>query len=111
MLASATGAEPIAGTILVAYTLPTRVESYEDEFGRRPFDDWFNELSPDYAVKVQLALGRIEAGHTSGLKSVGDGVHEWGIDWGQGCGSTSRLTVDVWSFSLVAAPSADSKAT
>jgi putative addiction module killer protein len=61
-----------------------RVVSYEDEFGRRPFDDWFNKLPPDYAIKVQLALGRIEAGHSSGLKSVGDGVHEWRIDWGPG---------------------------
>jgi putative addiction module killer protein len=31
-----------------------------------------------------VARGRIEAGHTSGLKSVGEGVLEWRIDWGPG---------------------------
>ena len=30
------------------------------------------------------AIGRIEGGHTSGLKSVGEGIHEWRIDWGPG---------------------------
>jgi putative addiction module killer protein len=61
-----------------------RVEVYEDETGRRPFDDWFNALPPDYATKVLLARGRIEAGLTGGLRSVGEGIHEWRIDWGPG---------------------------
>jgi len=61
-----------------------RVEVYEDETGRRPFDEWFNALPPDHATKVLLARGRIEAGLTGGLKSVGEGVHEWRIDWGPG---------------------------
>jgi len=61
-----------------------RVDVYEDEAGWRPFDEWFNALPPEYATKVLLARGRIEAGLTGGLKSVGEGVHEWRIDWGPG---------------------------
>src|SRR5215208_1754432 len=59
-----------------------RVAVYEDETGRRPFDECFNALPPDHATKVLRA--RIEAGLTGGLKSVGEGVHEWRIDWGPG---------------------------
>jgi putative addiction module killer protein len=61
-----------------------RVDVYEDDQGRRPFDEWFKNLPPVYAIKVLIARGRLEAGHTSNLKSVGGGVHEWRIDWGPG---------------------------
>jgi putative addiction module killer protein len=61
-----------------------RVVVYEDEEGCRPFDKWFDALPAEYAVKVLLARGRIEAGQTGGLKSVGEGVQEWRIDWGPG---------------------------
>ncbi len=60
------------------------VHVYEDEAGRRPFEEWFNALPADYATKVLVARGRIEAGHASGLKPVGGGVLEWRIDWGPG---------------------------
>jgi putative addiction module killer protein len=60
------------------------VHVYEDAEGRRPFEEWFNALPAEYATKVLVARGRIEAGHTSGLKPVGEGVHEWRIDWGPG---------------------------
>lgn len=56
---------------------------YEDASGSRPFDDWFKSLALDYATKVQVVVGRLEAGHKSGLKSVGT-VQEWKIDWGPG---------------------------
>jgi putative addiction module killer protein len=74
----------IAETLLVAYRLPMRIEVYEDDEGRRPFEEWFNTLPPDHATKVLVALGRIEAGLTGSLKSVGQGVLEWRIDWGPG---------------------------
>jgi putative addiction module killer protein len=57
-----------------------RVVVYEDEEGCRPFDEWFDALPAEYAAKVLPALARIEAGLTSGLKSVGEGVQEWRID-------------------------------
>ena len=61
-----------------------RVVVYESEDGHRPFEEWFFALPPDHAIKVQAAVGRIEGGHQSGLKTVGEGVHEWRIDWGPG---------------------------
>jgi putative addiction module killer protein len=60
-----------------------KAQVYEDERGKRPFEDWFNSLPSDYAVKVQATIGKLEAGHKSGLKSVGK-VQEWKIDWGPG---------------------------
>ena len=66
----------------IRYQMPVYV--YEDEAGRRPFEEWFNALPADYATKVLVARGRIEAGHTGGLKPVGSGVLEWRIDWGPG---------------------------
>lgn len=60
-----------------------KAQVYEDEKGKRPFDEWFKGLPADYAVKVQSVVGKLEAGHKSGLKPVGK-VQEWRIDWGPG---------------------------
>lgn len=57
-----------------------QVEIYEDDNGRRPFEEWFNHLPPAYAAKVTNAVSRIEIGNQSGLKAVGDGVLEWRVD-------------------------------
>src|SRR5215212_6925086 len=88
-----------------------RVEVYEDETGRRPFEEWFNALPPDHATKVLLARGQIEAGLTGGLKSVGEGVHEWRIDWGRACASTSPSMVRALSCCWAGAASAGSRPT
>lgn len=64
--------------------MPIEIEVYEDDQGAKPFDRWFDRLPVAHAAKVTLAIGRMRAGHTSGLKSVGAGVSEWRIDWGPG---------------------------
>jgi hypothetical protein len=35
---------------------------YEDDDGESPFADWFDELDPSAAVRVTLALIRLEQG-------------------------------------------------
>ncbi|SEC84835.1 putative addiction module killer protein [Rhizobiales bacterium GAS188] len=60
------------------------VEVYEDEGGARPFDRWFDQLPAAHAAKVTTAVARLGGGSRSGLKSVGEGVSEWRIDWGPG---------------------------
>lgn len=51
---------------------------------RSPFADWFDDLAPQSAAKVTVALARMERGNLSNAKSVGGGVQEYRIDWGPG---------------------------
>ena len=52
--------------------------------GRTPFELWFGELEATAAAKVSVALARLEQGNLSNVKSVGEGVLEYRIDWGPG---------------------------
>jgi putative addiction module killer protein len=58
--------------------------TYETEDGRIPFQKWFDGLDAVAATKVYVSLARLEAGNTSNLKSVGEGVLEQRIDFGPG---------------------------
>ena len=58
--------------------------AYETEDGRIPFQKWFDGLDSIAATKVYVSLTRLEAGNTSNLKSVGEGVLEQRIDFGPG---------------------------
>ena len=57
---------------------------YVEHAGHSPFEDWFNELHSQAAVKVTNALYRLEHGNFSNVKSVGNGVFEYKIDFGPG---------------------------
>jgi putative addiction module killer protein len=59
-------------------------QEYIDDQGRSPFARWFDGLATPAAVKVRIALARLEGGNVSALKSVGGGVHEVRIDFGPG---------------------------
>ena len=60
------------------------LQEYLDTQGVSPFRSWFDDLDPVAAAKVTVALGRIEQGNLSGVKSVGKGVLEYRIDFGPG---------------------------
>lgn len=60
------------------------VVQYEDEEGRCPFADWFDDLETVAALRVRTALARMEAGNFGDVKPVGDGVSERRIDHGPG---------------------------
>jgi putative addiction module killer protein len=49
-----------------------------------PFEAWFADLDAPAAAKVSIALARLEQGNLSNVKSVGEGVLEYRIDWGPG---------------------------
>jgi putative addiction module killer protein len=49
-----------------------------------PFAEWFAELDPVAGAKVTRAIGRLEQGNFSNVKSVGGGVLEYKIDFGPG---------------------------
>jgi len=54
------------------------------ENGRSPFRIWFSRLDAIAAAKVVTALSRVEAGNTSNVKALGEGVNELKINFGPG---------------------------
>lgn len=57
---------------------------YVADKGQSPFEGWFSELDVAAAAKVSVALARLESGNLSNVKTVGEGVLEYRIDWGPG---------------------------
>jgi putative addiction module killer protein len=51
---------------------------------RQPFAEWFADLEPAARAKVTRAIARLEQGNVSNVKSVGEGVLEYRIDFGPG---------------------------
>ncbi len=60
------------------------VREYLDTHGKSPFAKWFNRLNATTAVRVTIALTRVELGNLSDHKSVGAGVWELRLDFGPG---------------------------
>ena len=52
--------------------------------GQSPIESWFTDLEAASAAKVSVALARLEQGNLSNVKTVGEGVLEYRIDWGPG---------------------------
>lgn len=52
--------------------------------GHSPFEQWFSGLDAVAGAKVSVALARLEQGNFSNVKTVGEGVLEYGINWGPG---------------------------
>jgi putative addiction module killer protein len=58
------------------------IRYYVAPSGEEPFAEWFAELDGAAAAKITRALVRIEQGNLSNVKSVGEGVLEYRIDFG-----------------------------
>src|SRR5437870_7200616 len=52
--------------------------------GQQPFAAWFADLAAVARAKVTRAMVRLEQGNFSNVKSVGEGVFEYRIDFGPG---------------------------
>src|SRR6266850_6994704 len=52
--------------------------------GNQPFAEWFADLEAVARAKVTRAIARLEQGNFSNVKSVGEGVLEYRIDFGPG---------------------------
>lgn len=61
-----------------------KLREYQDSDGHSPFANWFSELDVTAAAKVTVAIARIEQDNHSNVKGVGEGVHEYRIDFGPG---------------------------
>ena len=60
------------------------VRYYVGGDGRSPFAGWFADLNSVARARVTTAIARIEQGNLSKIKSVGEGVLEYKIDFGPG---------------------------
>src|SRR5258708_4806417 len=52
--------------------------------GQQPFAEWFADLEAVARAKVTRAIARLEQGNVSNVKTVGEGVLEYRIDFGPG---------------------------
>jgi putative addiction module killer protein len=57
---------------------------YVSASGESPFAEWFAGLDAAASAKIVRAVTRIEQGNLSNVKSVGEGVLEYRIDFGPG---------------------------
>ena len=60
------------------------IRYYVASEGREPFAKWFTDLDAVARAKVTRAVVRLEQGKFSNVKSVGEGVFEFRIDFGPG---------------------------
>lgn len=60
------------------------IRYYVTAGGHEPFADWFTDLDAVASAKVTRAIVRLEQGNLSNVKSVGEGVLEYKIDFGPG---------------------------
>ena len=60
------------------------IRYYVASGGHQPFAEWFADLDPVARAKVARAVARMEQGNLSNVKSVGEGVLEYRIDFGPG---------------------------
>jgi putative addiction module killer protein len=60
------------------------IRYYVASGGQQPFAEWFAELESVARAKVTRAIVRLEQGNFSSVKSVGEGVFEYRIDFGPG---------------------------
>jgi putative addiction module killer protein len=61
-----------------------RVVEYIRADTSNPYQRWFDSLDRHAASKVAIARSRLELGHTSAIKWLGEGIGEYRIDWGPG---------------------------
>lgn len=60
------------------------VRYYIAENDRSPFEEWFLEIDSVARAKIAAAISRLEQGNLSNIKSVGEGVLEYRINFGPG---------------------------
>jgi putative addiction module killer protein len=69
---------------MVTYMVLIGLAEYIFEDGTSPFRQWFDELDPQAAALVTVAIGRLADGNISNVKSIREGMAELRIDRGPG---------------------------
>jgi putative addiction module killer protein len=64
---------------------PQEIVLYEKSDGTRPFEEWLGEIRDRRAIaRIDARVTRLQGGNPGDYKSVGAGVYELRIDYGQG---------------------------
>ncbi len=63
---------------------PVRVEYYETDSGRCPFEEWMGSLAEHVQQAVDKRLNRLRLGLFGDSKYLGEGVHELRFHFGPG---------------------------
>lgn len=71
------------GNIYGTNRMPELIE-YLDDRGRSPFARWYKRLDAQTAVRIRVALGRLEQDGASDIKGLEDGVFEYRLHFGAG---------------------------
>jgi putative addiction module killer protein len=70
---------------MVTYMSPMiLIEEFLADDGSSPFGKWFDDLDPQAAAIVTVALARLADGNTSKVEPIGDGASELKINRGPG---------------------------
>lgn len=69
---------------MLSFKREVELRAYEDATGVSPFSVWSDALDVAAALKIATALERMAMGHQSSMKTVGQGVSEYKIDFGPG---------------------------
>jgi putative addiction module killer protein len=72
------------------------IRYYVTSDGQQPFAAWFADLEAVARAKVTRAIARLERSNFSNVKSVGEGVFEYRIDFGRVTAFISGRTVRRW---------------
>jgi putative addiction module killer protein len=64
--------------------MPYEIIEYSNDVDKNLFREWFFSLDAKAAAKVTTVIARLENGNTSNVKSVGNGVYEYRINFGPG---------------------------
>ena len=62
---------------------PFEIREYA-EGGRSPFGEWFDDLDPVTAARVDRSIRRLESGNFGAAKMLREGVSELRLDFGPG---------------------------
>jgi putative addiction module killer protein len=60
------------------------IRYYISRNGWSPFEEWFADVDATARAKVAASIIRLEQGNLSNVKSVGEGVFEYRINFGPG---------------------------
>jgi putative addiction module killer protein len=60
------------------------IREYVSEEGDNPFRQWFDDLDPQVAAIITVAIGRLGDGNSSNVKPISEGAAELRIDRGPG---------------------------
>ena len=63
---------------------PKKLITYETDSGKKPYEDWLDDLDPTISLRIEMRVNRVAMGNLGDVKPVGEGVSELRIFFGAG---------------------------